>query len=215
MSTTLLLAALDYEGDLTGSEKLVLIILCNLSNDNKGNCAWPSHKYISRKSGLSEATVKRACKSLKEKEFITWVKGKYVDGKFKTNHYRINHSSLRAVVKRNQVSKRAIEKCHNDTHDSVTVSYNNLNNNLTHNLATIDKLFEENKNKLKSKQRDLVEYCTNSYISAENESFDSNRIKKYITVWLRLSQTQKLWDNFQNGLPSPIEKGWTKVLPRT
>jgi len=210
MSTTLLLAALDYEGDLIGSEKLVLIILCNLSNDDKGNYAWPSHKYISRKSGLSEATVKRACKSLKKKRFITWIKGKYVDGKFKTNHYKINHSSLRAVVKCNQVSKRAIERCHNDTHDSVTVSYNNLNNNLTYNLAKIDKLFEENESRLKPKQRDLVDYWTNSYISAENESFDPNRIKKYIVVWLMLGQTQKLWDDFQNGLRSPIEKGWTK-----
>ena len=210
MSTTLLLAALDYEGDLIGSEKLVLIILCNLSNDCKGNYAWPSHKYISRKSGLSEATVKRACKSLKEKGFITWIKGKYVDGKFKTNHYRINHSSLRAMVKCNHVSKRAVEKDHHDTSVGITLSYNNLNNNLTYNLATIDKLFAENENKLKPKQRDLVEYWTHCYISAENESFDPNRIKKYIVVWLMLGQTQKLWDGFQNGLRSPIEKGWTK-----
>ena len=210
MSTTLLLAALQYEGDLTGSEKLVLIILCDRSNDGKGNYAWPSHQYISRKSCLSLATVKRACKSLKEKGFITWVKGKYVDGKFKTNHYRINHSSLRAVVKCNQVSKRAIERSHSDTDNGFTVSYNNLNNNLTYNLAKIDKLFEENKSRLKPKQRDLVDYWTNSYISAENESFDPNRIKKYIVVWLMLGQTQKLWDDFQNGLRSPIEKGWTK-----
>ena len=58
MSTTLLPLALNYEGDLSGSEKLVLIILCNLSNDGKGNYAWPSHKYISRKSRLSLASVK-------------------------------------------------------------------------------------------------------------------------------------------------------------
>ena len=131
-------------------------------------------------------------------------------GQLLTNHYKINHSSLRAVVKCNQVSKRAIERCHNDTHDSVTVSYNNLNNNLTYNLVTIDKLFVENESKLKPKQRDLVKYWTDSYIKAENESFDSNRIKKYIVVWLMLGQTQKLWDDFQNGLRSPIEKGWTK-----
>ena len=210
MSNTLLPLALDYEGDLIGSEKLVLIILCNLSNDDKGNYAWPSHKYISRKSGLSEATVKRACKSLKKKRFITWIKGKYVDGKFKTNHYKINHSSLRAVVKCNQVSKRALDKDDYDTSVGITLSYNNLNNNLTYNLAKIDKLFEENESRLKPKQRDLVDYWTNSYISAENESFDPNRIKKYIVVWLMLGQTQKLWDDFQNGLRSPIEKGWTK-----
>ena len=69
MSNILLPLALNNEGDLSGSEKLVLIYLCNLSNDAKGNYAWPSYQYISKKSGLSLATVKRACKSLKKKGY--------------------------------------------------------------------------------------------------------------------------------------------------
>ena len=92
MSNIFLPLALNYEGNLSGSEKLVLIILCNLSNDSKGNYAWPSHQYISKISGYSLSTVKRACKSLKKKKFITWVNGKYVDDKYSTNHYRINLS---------------------------------------------------------------------------------------------------------------------------
>ena len=87
MSNILLPLALNHEGDLSGSEKLVLIYLCNLSNDTKGNYAWPSYKYISKKSGLSLATIKRACKSLKKKKFLTGVNGKYVDDKYSTNHY--------------------------------------------------------------------------------------------------------------------------------
>jgi len=209
MSTTLLLAALDYEGDLTGSEKLVLIILCDRSNDGKGNYAWPSHQYISRKSCLSLATVKRACKSLKEKGFITWVKGKYVDGKFKTNHYRINHSSLRAVVKCNQVSKRAIERCHNDTHDSITVSDNNLNNNLNNNLEDINKFYEENINKISSADRVSAHSWTVNY-RKENQLLEYDYVYKYLVVWIMSDQTQELWDGFKNGLLSPIEKGWTK-----
>ena len=39
MSKDLLLLALDYEGKLTGSEKLVLLYLCNLSNDDRGKYA--------------------------------------------------------------------------------------------------------------------------------------------------------------------------------
>ena len=46
MSTTLLPLALAYEGDLTGSAKLVLIYLCDLSNDGRGNYAWPSHQSL-------------------------------------------------------------------------------------------------------------------------------------------------------------------------
>ena len=71
MSNILLPIALNHEGNLSGSEKLVLILLCNLSNDAKGNYAWPSYQYISRKIGYSLASVKRACKSLKNKGFIT------------------------------------------------------------------------------------------------------------------------------------------------
>ena len=72
---------------MSGSEKLVLIYLCNLSNDAKGNYAWPSYQYISKKSGLSLATIKRASKSLKKKKFLTGVNRKYVDDKYSTNHY--------------------------------------------------------------------------------------------------------------------------------
>ena len=134
MSNILLPLALNHEGDLSGSEKLVLIQLCNLSNDAKGNYAWPSYQYISKKSGLSLATVKRACKSLKKKGFINWISGKYVDDEYITNHYRINLSLLKSTTKCNLVSKRAIEQCHTDTFESITVNYNNLVNNLSNNL---------------------------------------------------------------------------------
>ena len=134
MSNILLPLALNHEGDLSGSEKLVLIYLCNLSNDAKGNYAWPSYQYLSRKSGFSLATVKRACKSLKNKEFITWVNGKYINNEYSTNHYRINLNLLKATTKCNLVSKRATEQCHTDTLESIIVSYNNLVNNLSNNL---------------------------------------------------------------------------------
>ena len=50
MSNVLLLIALNYEVDLSSSERLVLTYLCNLSNDSKGNYAWPSYQYLSKKS---------------------------------------------------------------------------------------------------------------------------------------------------------------------
>jgi len=206
MSKTLLPLALDYEGDLTGSEKLVLIILCNLSNDGKGNYAWPSHQYISRKSGLSLATVKRVCKSLKDKGFISWTKGKYVNGKFKNNHYRINHSSLRAVVKYDQVSKRALEKCHHDTHDSVTVSYNNLNNNLNNNLDT---LLKEKENNLTVSQVATAKKLADKYFKIySKEHYGWKQLYKVILNFFLSKQTEEDWSKGGLGLPSPKEKGW-------
>ena len=139
MSNILLPLALNHEGNLSGSEKLVLIYLCNLSNEAKGNYAWPSYQYISKKSGFSLATVKRACKSLKKKGFITWINGKYIDDEYSTNHYRINLSLLKATTKCNLVSKRATEQCHTDTFESITVSSNNLINNLPNNLNITQK----------------------------------------------------------------------------
>ncbi len=210
MSNRLLPLAFEYEGDLTASEKLVLLYLCNLSNDGKGNYAWPSHTYIAKKSRLSLATVKRACKSLKEKGFITWTKGKYVGGKFKTNHYRVNHNSLRTVVKSNQVSNKAMQKGHHDTSEGIRVSYNNLTNNLTYNLTTLDKLFEQNKDKISLKQKSMAESWTSSYLKSYTQSFEYQRIYCYIVLWLKLGQTQTLWDDFQTGIKSPIEMGWSK-----
>ena len=134
MSNILLLLVSNHKGNLLGSEMLVLIFSWNLSNDSKGNYAWPSYQYLSRKSGYSLATLKRACKSLKNKEFITWVNGKYINNEYSTNHYRINLSLLKATTKCNLVSKRATEQSRTDTLESITVSYNNLINNLPNNL---------------------------------------------------------------------------------
>ena len=78
MSNILLLLVSNHKGNLLGSEMLVLIFSWNLSNDSKGNYAWPSYQYLSRKSRYSLVVVKRVCKSLKNKGFITLVKGKHV-----------------------------------------------------------------------------------------------------------------------------------------
>ena len=43
----------------------------------------------------------------------------------------------------------------------------------------------------------------------EDKFMEYDYIYKYLVVWLKLGQTQKLWDDFNNGLISPIEKGWT------
>ena len=206
MSNTLLPLAFEYEGDLTASEKLVLLYLCKLSNDGKGNYAWPSHKYIAKKSRLGLATVKRACKALKEKGLITWKKGKYVDGKFKTNHYRVNLSSLRAMVRCNQVSKRAIEKGYPDTSDSVTMSDNNLINNLTNNLDTS---LKEKENNLSGPQVAMAKNLADKYFKIySKEHYGWKQLYKAILNFFQSKQTEEDWSKGGLGLPSPREKGW-------
>ena len=98
MSITLLKLVFECEDNLTPPEDHVLLYIANKVNEGEGNVAWCTQDYLSKKSRLSIATVKRACNSLREKGIISWVQKHRDKGKFKRNHYTINHSSLRAIV---------------------------------------------------------------------------------------------------------------------
>lgn len=60
--------ALKIEG-LKARERLVLIYLADFSNASKG-FAWPSIKTLSKKTGFSQSTVKRAVSSLEEMRLV-------------------------------------------------------------------------------------------------------------------------------------------------
>ena len=210
MSWDLLKLVLECEGILEPAEDHLLLYIANRVNENKGNVAWCTQDYLSKKSGLHITTVKRRCNSLKEKGIISWVKKKRDKSKFKRNHYTINSSSLRAMVRQKEVSERTKHTALYDTQVSVTMSDNNLTNNLTYNLATLDKLFEQNKDKISLKQKSMAESWTSSYLKSYTQSFEYQRIYCYVVLWLKLGQTQTLWDDFQTGIKSPIEMGWSK-----
>ena len=77
----------ENERHLTANEDHVLLYIANKVNEEKGNVAWCSHAYLSRKTRLSLATVGRACKSLRKKGIISWVHKKAYKSQKKTNHY--------------------------------------------------------------------------------------------------------------------------------
>lgn len=210
MSFPLMKLVFECEKKLRPIEDHVLLYIANKVNEKKGNVAWCSHAYLCKKTGYSPATIVRACKSLKEKGLISWVHKKAYNSKYKTNHYTINHSSLEAMVIGEKVSERATHNTHTDNKVGVTVSNNNLTNNLTYNLATLDKLFEQNKDKISLKQKSMAESWTSSYLKSYTQSFEYQRVYCYVVLWLKLGQTQTLWDDFQTGIKSPIEMGWSK-----
>lgn len=75
------------------SEKVVLLALCDRAN-KKNNTCWPSHKDISKRTGFSNKTVRRAIKTLRELGFISYVKRRKADGGLTSNLYTIHAEKL-------------------------------------------------------------------------------------------------------------------------
>jgi len=214
MSISLLRLVFECEGYLTANEDHILLYIANKVNEGEGNEAWCTQDYLSKKSRLSPSTVMRTCNSLRDKGIIFWVHKHRHNNKFKRNHYRINYNSLIAMINKKEVSQRTTPVSQADGQVTVTVTNNNLTNNLNNNLNAIDKFYEENKNQLKPEERTSAHHLTINY-KDEDQSLEYDYVYKYLVVWIKSNKTQELWDSFKNGLPSPIEKGWTKVLPRT
>ena len=75
------------------SEKFVLMALCDRANKKTHMC-WPSHKDISKRTGYSNKTVRRAIKTLCELGIISYVKRRKADGGLTSNLYTINAEKL-------------------------------------------------------------------------------------------------------------------------
>ena len=75
------------------SEKFVLMALCDRAN-KKTNMCWPSHNDISKRTGLSNKTVRRAIKTLRELGIISYVQRRKADGGLTSNLYTIHAEKL-------------------------------------------------------------------------------------------------------------------------
>jgi len=75
-----------FELDLPSSHKLVLLVLADHA-DNDGRNAWPSVSLISKKTSLSERTVRASLVSLRDSKQISIEKGATWD---RPNSYRLN-----------------------------------------------------------------------------------------------------------------------------
>ena len=205
MSWDLIKLTFECECNLERREKHILLHLAYKVNQHEGNVAWCTHDYLSRKSKMSLATVKRALKSLREKGIISWTKRKRDKGKFDRNHYTINPSSLRAMDGEKEVSKRTKHIAQNDTQVGVKTSDNKIINKLTY------KLYKPIEKSLTSRQLLLVENLTEQYHKTyKNNYYGWAQINTAIVNFLKSNQTEEDWCNIGIGLPSPMEKGWLK-----
>ena len=95
--------ALKIEG-LNARERLVLIYLADFSNASKGY-AWPSINTLSRKTGFSKSTVKRAVSTLEEMRLVRIARQSMMkDGTRFSNRYYLACRS--AVPTRNNYKKK-------------------------------------------------------------------------------------------------------------
>lgn len=81
MSIKLMAGAWDL--DIPSTEKMVLLCLCDFSNDH-GSC-WPSISTIAAKCSKSERTVQGAIKWLRDEGFCDWI-----DAPGKSHQFRLN-----------------------------------------------------------------------------------------------------------------------------
>ena len=208
MSFPLMKLVFECEKHLKPNEDHVLLYIANKVNEKKGNVAWCSYAYLSSKTGLAPSTVKRACNSLREKGILSWVQKKAYNRQYKTNHYTINYSSLRAIVKQIEVSERTTNIIHTDTQVGITVNNNNLIDNLTNNL---DILSKESINKLSEKQIKLIKNLTDKYYQLySKEHYKWEQLYKFVISFFLSNQSEEDWSKIGTGLPSPIENGWLK-----
>lgn len=92
---TMIMDTDDTANNLSGNERLVLQAIIKRINSNKletdGYYSYPATDYISRKTSLSESTVKRARKSLQDAGWIS-IKSGLRDGD--SNKYTVNAEKI-------------------------------------------------------------------------------------------------------------------------
>ena len=184
MSWDMLKLIFECEKHLRPIEDHVLLYIANKVNEKKGNVAWCSHPYWCRKTGSATATIGRACKSLKEKGIISWAHKKAYNSKYKTNHYTINYSSLRTMVKQIEVSERITHITHTDNQVGITVS----NNNLAYNLYK-----QTQKKDLRDRQLLFYKISLNNTTKLINTTImDGHNLTKDLLSFLNLIKQKKI-----------------------
>ena len=108
------------ELDLPSTEKFVLLIIANFSNDKEGT-AWPAQSTIAEITGFSRQTVNKAIKRLCNKNVLLSSR-RSAEGKSTSNVYRINIVALRDIQTNNvaqndnQVSNSETNQCNGELH---------------------------------------------------------------------------------------------------
>ena len=106
---------------LKPSTKFVLIALCDYANKQQFT-AWPSHKSIARRTGLSISSVQRAIKSLCDLGLLSY-RNRYEKGHKLTNLYQMNLSRLHELTSPpDNVVRMTLPPSRDDLRGMVTVT---------------------------------------------------------------------------------------------
>ena len=117
MSIRMISAAIDL--DLQPSDKLILILLANNSNDETGDC-FPSQTYLAKRSGLSRGHVNRIIKRLEAGNLVDIIPQYRDDGGRRSNRYRLN-MNVTGGVRTDHIPGNVVTQDPVITGDSITV----------------------------------------------------------------------------------------------
>ena len=184
--------------DLSPPEKAVLVSIADYYNDEKG-CAWPSQDTLAVDTSYSRATINRACKSLKQKGYISWHKDIQSNGQFPNNTYKLHRVTERRVAENDEADSQTTMS-HSDTSPCDMKlhkpSDKPLELTLNNNQGSKEELG------LSPAQKQLAETWTSKLINrGQYDSYED--IKKDCERFILSPQTDEDWRELGNGLPNP------------
>lgn len=127
MSFSLMGLAWDCRG-ITGTQKLVLLAICDLANEETGQ-AFPSQSYLAAKTCLSRKTICIALADLERLGLVTSTRTQDDTGRERNKIYRVDGNRLHQKSSREGVTEgytgvsNVAGGCNGELHTGVTESY--------------------------------------------------------------------------------------------
>ncbi len=185
--------------NLNASDKLVYMVLARFVDEETQEC-YPSIKKLKKMSNLTEPTIRKALKALKENGFI-----EISQEVGKVNYYQLNEptKNFTPCKKRGGTPKKEVgvpskNRCTNNTHIN--------NTHLTiHNIFSFwnEKKIVEHR-KLTDKIKTKIESALKDYTEAE--------IKESISKYAEVLKNDKYFWTYKWTLPEFLQRGLTKFL---
>ena len=180
------------ELDLPPTEKFVLIVIANFSNDKTGT-AWPSQSTIARLTNFRRQTVNRAIKRLCDKKVLVSSR-RSAEGKSTSNVYRIN------IVTLNDIQANNVAQNDNQMSNSET---NKGDAELHKPLLTLNEPLKQNADSI---AKDNGPATTNSGPPKTPEDFLA--LTPSMQNWVSLNKPELMSELSARGLLGDRWKGW-------
>jgi len=187
---------------LSPPEKAVLVAIADRVNDEKGY-AWPSQDKLAEDTSYSRATIHRACKSLKQRGFLSWSKIMLPSGHFSSNRY-VLHRVAECGVATSHKAKIDTTVLQRVEPPCSTVQQKPLSEPLDRTLSI--NRGSKKKRVLSDKQKILAEKKASQLLKENpDQYFQLSSLLQDCKKFLLSDQTEEDWKCIGNGLLNPFD----------